>query len=1560
VKIPNKIYHFLGYNNLGLMIEQERKHWLLKTDKMKRLQDKNTGDVYQGKIDNMGSDVVIETSKMPLKVPTNGSFKWVESSKFDKIVNVEKSTFTYSSAVNGLMFLRIISTNYPLNIQSDDVHHYRVKFNDCQTCLIPFGGSPDTDDVFVGKWIKTNTPPTLQVMNTEGQYVNNIPMQFDKSITNVTYYYPLEGSLQPIDITRDDDTTYTTAGIVDDGYIGYPLMWFTCDQSAIGPSIKLENNYSGLGKQLIMAGNAGNESKYKAHLYVNVDGTQDATPDDSPTTNWMVSCTPVGGKIFNNDLTDFNVNLNSVITMSDGVTTHEIPITMDGNSNFRMSRNDAWQYVSPTLYQIPLTTFASNCVATNPHNDPLIPVFDVSLDTSIPFTQTTKDSGYAGIRATSSNTYSDIQTRYPYNLNKWTGLPKWLQTLPDSEDSVPQHTIVYALHNTPTSVAGIPETLQTAALILDPGKCHIEDPQYNIEQYNRSHQFVEYVLSKPPTTEEGEELVAKRSDPNFGITEWLYSSRSGVMTGFKELVTLSQFVNEPWLINTDYVWYGATKQWVIDKTTIPEDPDQRLALYNQTMLELLNHTAYNVYTDNYIHDVTSLSLLDVYNRYHKYVEFVENHPLSNEEMNELMSIFRKFGKFPIAMLGDLDNNGVVDEYDIAIVEEVTHDDPIIIIDHTDVRGDVNLDGRIDHSDAELLRKILLGPSYADWDPDPNKAALQKIQADVHDDGEIDMTDVVAINRMLGGLDVPYIDVSTIIHNISVDISFTEFEILAGDFNGDGIIDTSDLEALRQYLQQIREGHALYPQWRVPPCQYVSRVLEEFKRLLPYTVFTQMPNHYTADYIWNDIETHYESDYPPVVFDNLYTCVLSQLIATTAYRIMMNNYIHDVSEIFQNDERGRVYVLSNDPVEYINNKTAEHYNDQNYKKPDCTVARICDIPTSAMQLMGVSGLSPTQVVDKKYVRQHASYNIDDKDRLYNQTASRWVRPSALDIHGLPISSNNTYVFASVDDLKRVDLIEHNDFRIRLNLVPTVDPLKVKVANIVNPGRNYETLDYGIIMIGGYAFNYHAISVDNAGGVKIADITPTDMDYQIHISNFDMMKDATGKPLHNGYTETYGTSPITGRGTGLKLRLYIQDYQDLKPKYGDVFDDLFAFVSEDDGIWIYSYIIDQDDPNVPKGGTWTKCDQITQFEKSNFNVDGYITSSDTIMTTVLPQRRQISVPPQANGDIPTIDTLTTSSFINIIDTRCVPMDLPNVSDGITPKKSEVDLCAWRCDGVKTFTASEKTANSVIDTLDKNGLIHEQCHVFWKWLSTDPNDKDFEAGIIYQGFNNYRSTDTQTFLPQNDFKWKKYITSNANTSVVWNTDEAGVMMWIYDQNYHIHEKYAIDIDSKELTIVRKKETWKDFEFSKSSSGNSIKLVDSNNRYQYSIYTNCPCYSNGSEITSSNSKELHTQYNFHEIIGINDHFDETNPYSYVCAGNWRLVFPRLHSFSFKNDTKNVSYNAIEMQVIAGTDIGNVGDIIDIQSGYQVNQKTILMDRNEEGVKLKMFNNDNSTWEQV
>ena len=65
--IPKKIYWMLGYNNLSIILEQERRHWLMKTDKNKQIQDSLTGDIFHGTVDNLGSDIIIESKKLPYK-----------------------------------------------------------------------------------------------------------------------------------------------------------------------------------------------------------------------------------------------------------------------------------------------------------------------------------------------------------------------------------------------------------------------------------------------------------------------------------------------------------------------------------------------------------------------------------------------------------------------------------------------------------------------------------------------------------------------------------------------------------------------------------------------------------------------------------------------------------------------------------------------------------------------------------------------------------------------------------------------------------------------------------------------------------------------------------------------------------------------------------------------------------------------------------------------------------------------------------------------------------------------------------------------------------------------------------------------------------------------------------------------------------------------------------------------------------------------------------------------------------------------------------------------------
>lgn len=93
----------------------------------------------------------------------------------------------------------------------------------------------------------------------------------------------------------------------------------------------------------------------------------------------------------------------------------------------------------------------------------------------------------------------------------------------------------------------------------------------------------------------------------------------------------------------------------------------------------------------------------------------------------------------------------------------------------------------------------------------------------------------------------------------------------------------------------------------------------------------------------------------------------------------NNFFSTTSMALNNDnEVGRVYVISNDSIDYENNELSMN------PKPERTFARICDIPTSMSQLIGIPGVAPVIIIDEKYNRTECMLTINDKEALLNQT------------------------------------------------------------------------------------------------------------------------------------------------------------------------------------------------------------------------------------------------------------------------------------------------------------------------------------------------------------------------------------------------------------------------------------------------------------------------------------------------------------------------------------------------------------------------------------------------
>ena len=310
MSIPKKILHYLGYNTLGLMMDQDRKHWLMRVDKNKSIQDKNTGEIFRGVIDNAGSDIVIESQKSPVTYEWFASMKY-ENENLSYILEPCNSAFTFSISVVGLMFARIKSINYPSSITNPNHRIYRMKLDNCEECIIAFGNDTQSSDVFAGRWLKTTTPPTIQAMDNNGNYTINVSTRMN-GCTNTIYYYPLNENIQPFELTYDSGSYYTSA-IDDNGYIGLPLYWYTCDESKTGPTISIENNASLHGLELCILGNPGNESKYVVDAFVNVDGNNNATPDDVVSSYYKILCHPLIENSFINSDEDFESYIDFIL-----------------------------------------------------------------------------------------------------------------------------------------------------------------------------------------------------------------------------------------------------------------------------------------------------------------------------------------------------------------------------------------------------------------------------------------------------------------------------------------------------------------------------------------------------------------------------------------------------------------------------------------------------------------------------------------------------------------------------------------------------------------------------------------------------------------------------------------------------------------------------------------------------------------------------------------------------------------------------------------------------------------------------------------------------------------------------------------------------------------------------------------------------------------------------------------------------------------------------------------------------------------------------------------------
>ena len=687
----------------------------------------------------------------------------------------------------------------------------------------------------------------------------------------------------------------------------------------------------------------------------------------------------------------------------------------------------------------------------------------------------------------------------------------------------------------------------------------------------------------------------------------------------------------------------------------------------------------------------------------------------------------------------------------------------------------------------------------------------------------------------------------------------------------------------------------------------------------YSLTTQKP------YDW---ETNYTSYY---TYDSVHEMYVHVPVGMSIPTWVADTYY---TTEFTNDERGRAYLISNDDATYENNATAE------FTKPARTIARICDIPTTLVQLSDITGLSPTTVVDKKYVHTDVCYTAADKEKLYNTLANRWVRPINVDSNGSPIETrDNDYIFSSVEDLNKIDLTrKENDFceYINLNPVVPVDPgLGIEVDRIVDGGSGYNENDIGIVIIGGTSINYTVTETSADGVVTAIELSSTSTT-PISLSNFDLLVDQSGEKTDT--TSAYGTSPTSpNSGTGLRFMMKILNYDSIRTKRAGIYNGLFALVKLPDGLWLYQY----------ENDNWVKKTMVSEAESSTIVSElGGLSTTDAYMTSIVSSIHTLPVGYHSDHQAQyQMQVIATPSFINVTDEGVIPFTKQH------DNRSVVDFNKIICLGVYAGKAQQHDDEGrfIMEYLKQHNRNWYDCYIIWKW--DNPNDYDntnFRYGILQRSFNNFVSTDTTTTLPGNTLNSPAYVHTNEQTTIVWNT-EHGTMLWVYDAKTSIKESYAIHSDTNDITLTRSSRSWEDVDLY--NDPGTFRLVDDDGKLIYNISTNNP---NQVSYEMLPDDPIYQQPTFKQIAKVGDIATEVpQP-----IGTWRLVYPRINSYTFEN-TSGLKFDAIKMDILRGENVGTIGNVTD-ENGNIVNKKILVIDRQTRGSVMKVYNSQTNTWDTV
>lgn len=267
----------------------------------------------------------------------------------------------------------------------------------------------------------------------------------------------------------------------------------------------------------------------------------------------------------------------------------------------------------------------------------------------------------------------------------------------------------------------------------------------------------------------------------------------------------------------------------------------------------------------------------------------------------------------------------------------------------------------------------------------------------------------------------------------------------------------------------------------------------------------------------------------------------------------NNYFSlSVMNMDPDTEFGRGFITTNDPASYSNNEM-----ERVYVKPPRTIARICDIPTSMLQLSNIPDYAPTILIDWNttdipYVRTLCNYSIIDKEKIMNNKYDVLIR-------------HENVIFPNDYDLDSLLQTTGDRYKIKENLNGTItltfDVGGNSTVSVDNGGTDYEVNNEFKFNIGGRYFTGTVTDVSGNGVVVSVSLLINNNDFtDINVRN---LKQSLG----------CNTTSISGSGSGLKIRLEINEniWNGVQPKVSnDFIDGLYVYKYDGYGhVWIWTY-------------------------------------------------------------------------------------------------------------------------------------------------------------------------------------------------------------------------------------------------------------------------------------------------------------------------------------------------------------------------------------------------------